>query len=490
MAKKFCTSCGNELENDTLFCTKCGAKVEELQTETKEKNSKEEVVQEDNNVENPYYKNKKSHKGLIITIVVILVLALLGFLLWFFVFKDDNKEKSLVDKIKEEAEIIEKEVKEEIKKHEDEKTEKETQQEPKEFYGYLYQLNGGFGWAKSFNDDKDYYYLLNDKGKVIKKIDYVYYDHDPVFKQGYSQILDNIYNTKGEVVFKKEGTIDRIEYVGEGFVIVTTKDESYKGTVYKQGIYDINNKAYNLEPDENITDIRYYNEGMFMLRDKETSSYSIYNTATKTKFYLDTRFDVVFGEYRDGYIVYRDINSEEVYLLDKKGNKTLVSRDGKWTDLGQYSDGLVFVRDAFYDGSGTKVIDLKDEGVNNIPEFKNGYALLYFETGYFTILSKETGKYMFEPRAYTKLGRYHSNDYELGIYEGQNQISKTGHILVKTNGNSQNWAIMDVNGRIIITFPEGMFINSPLSDDGYVGISNEKTSYYMDIKGKKITINE
>ena len=61
MAKKFCTSCGNELENDTLFCTKCGAKVEEFQTETKEKNSKEEIVQEDNNVENPYYKNKKSH---------------------------------------------------------------------------------------------------------------------------------------------------------------------------------------------------------------------------------------------------------------------------------------------------------------------------------------------------------------------------------------------------------------------------------------------
>ncbi|MBR1385427.1 MAG: zinc ribbon domain-containing protein [Bacilli bacterium] len=488
MAKKFCTSCGNELEKGTLFCTKCGAKIEELDA-NKEKSIEEETVQEEN-IENTYYK-KKSHKGLIITIIIIILLALLGFLLWFFVFKDDNKEKSLADKIKEEAEKIEKEVKEEIKKHEDELVEIEPPKEaPKEFYGYLYQINGGFGWAKSFNDDKDYYYLLNDKGKVIKKIDYVYYEHEPVFKQGYSQILDNIYDTKGEVVFKKEGTIDKIEYAGEGFVIVTTKDESYKGTVYKQGIYDINNKSYNLEPDENVTDIRYYNEGMFMLRDKETSGYSIYNTETKTKFYLDTRFDVVFGEYRDSYIVYRDINSESVYLLDKKGNKTLVSTDGKWADLGQYSDGLVFVRDAFYDGSGTKVIDLKDEGVNNIPEFKNGYALLYFETGYFTILSKETGKYMFEPRAYTKLGRYHSDDYELGIYEGQNQISKTGHILVKTNGNSQNWAIMDVNGRIIITFPEGMFINSPLSDDGYVGISNEKTSYYMDIKGKKITINE
>ena len=167
-----------------------------------------------------------------------------------------------------------------------------------------------------------------------------------------------------------------------------------------------------------------------------------------------------------------------------------MSSDGQWADLGQYGDGLVFVRDAFYDINGNKVIDLKDEGVRNEPVFKNGYALVYFETNYFTILSKETGKYMFEPKAYTKLGRYHSDDYTLGVYEKQFEISKTGHILVKTNGSSQNWALMDVKGNIVITFPTGMFIYSPLTDDGIVGLGGNEKSYYMSVTGKKIEINE
>lgn len=491
MGKRFCESCGNELKEDSLFCTVCGAKVktkkENVEKNNESKNKKEatknaevEVVTEKNTTVNPnnnMMPPKKGHKGLIIVLVLIFVLLVAGVLLWYFVLRGDNSKDN---KKEDDEEVVEKE---------DEKEEEEDEEEEKlpevPFSGLLYELNDGYGWATDYK----YYYLINQKGKLVSKIDYVYSGNKIEFIDGYSQIGDSIYDTTGKVVLTKADKFENIDYVGKGLAIVKVVEENYKGRTEKIGIYDIVKKEYNYDLVDDIYQIFYKQEGMFLIRKKVDvggNSY-IYNSETKKSFEVEDSYDVIL-DYRDGYIAYRSTNSDQVYLYDKNGTKKLAYDGERHVSVGQYSDGLIYIKDAFYDVNGKKVIDLKDEGVSNLPEFINGYALVYFNTGYFTILSKETGEYMFTPRSYIKMGMYYNDDFTLGIYQEQNQISKTGHILVKVPDDGKHWAVMDVNGKIVANFPVGAYMNTGITDSGYIGLSGNGKNYYMTVKGKTIDL--
>ncbi len=489
-AKRFCESCGKELEENASFCTGCGAKVGDKESlkEKKEETieiKKEEAVEEK---KEPVKKKRNKTAIIIASVVAVLVIGLIAFLIWFFVIRDDSSPfEKMLKEVANTTEKKVKEVKDKIEEDMKENQKKEQEKEEEKFNGFLYPINDDYGWITDINKS---YYIINKKGEVISKVKYAYSPNDLIFYDGYSQLNDEIYNSKGSVVLSKKDGYESIKYTKKGFVVVEIKEEDYKDTTIKMGIYDLNKKTFNMEPVEGINRIEYLGEGMFLIDPNGRSELttSVYNSETKKSFSIGDRFDVLFGEYKDGYIGFRDINSDEIYLLDKNGNKKLIYKDKKHVSIGQYNDGLIYIDDSFYDLEGNKVIDLKDEGVRGTPQFVNGYALIYFNTGYFTILDKSTKEYVFTPRKYIEIGRYHTGEYEIGVFEKQYKLSESGHLIVKI-GNENVWAIMDHNGEITYKLPAGVNIFSQISDKGYIAVDG-KEDYYITVNGKKIEIEK
>ena len=474
MGKKSCKYCGKELDDKSSFCTGCGAKIDESK----------EIIQEDK-------PNKNGKTVAIVSIIVVVVIALIVFLVWFFAIRDDgksDKEKALekiVNDVQNEINKEQKEIKDKIDDVKEKHKQEETKKEDEKLNGYLYLLNDNYGWAK----DNKFYYLVDKRGNVINKVKYSYYSEEPMFYDGYSQILNTIYNTKGDKVLSTDDGYQEIKYTQKGYVVVEIKEEDYKGKTIKKGIYDLNSKSYLYEPEEGINIIEYLDEGMFLIRPTSISNeVKVFNSETKKSFSIGDRFDVLLGTYRDGYIVYRDINSSEVYLLDKDGTKKLIYNGEKRVQLGQYSDGLVYIKDAFYDINGNKVIDLRDEGVRGTPEFVNGNALVYFNTGYFTILNKDTKEYAFTPKKYTELAKYYNDDFEFGILEKQNKLSKDGYLIVKVNDGKKTWAIMDSKGKIVYRLDEGVKLFGSISSSGYISVDGLDEDYFITVNGKKVEI--
>lgn len=502
MTKKTCPNCKANISANVKFCPKCGENVENI--EEKEniiENKKEETIvventkieDNENVVEHSIENNKvkgKSHLKLILVLGLILIIVS-GFLVWFFVFKDNDKEVN----DKDNGIIDKEESNDENDNNDNEGNDNETVGDKINYYGNTYEFSEGVAWLK----DSFYIYLINDKGKVLNKYDGRTYDgyfdfEDSTFNDGYAMVGNDLYNSKGEKV-KLEEDYSEISYYGEGLLVVTIKDENYKGTTIEKGIYDLNNKKYNLELDDDITNITYLGDRMYLLYYGEDREYYVYDSTTKKEFSIGDRYDVLKTDYKDGYIIYQDTNAYEVYSIDRDGNKKLIVGNSRHAQIGQYSDGLVFINDAFYDLNGNKVIDLKDEGVKNNPMFINGYALVFFDTGYFTVLSKESKEYMFEPKAYTDMDNTYSGSFELGFYRKQTVISDSGHLIVRLyddNTKTKNWAIMDANGEIVYEFSKSININTVISDNDYIGVSDnsKQESYYVSISGKKLEIVE
>lgn len=491
MGKINCPNCKKEIADNIKFCPKCGEKLENkvIKEETKEElkteeDKKEEVkeaaiVKEEN--EDETQATKKKNHNVILIIIIIVVFALAGSLVTMFILNRENKSDNT--KVEDKNNL-----------KQDQKDDNKTDTKPV-FVGNTYEFSDGLAWLM----DSNYVYLLNDDGKVVNKFSGKntdgYFDFQKSnFKSGYAMIGKSLYDEKGNKV-KFKDNYSEISYADESQVIVTVKEESYKGTVIKKGIYDLDLEEYILEPTEKIYSITSLENEMYLLYYSDDNKYVVYNANLDKKFDIGDRFDVLTGTYDDGYIIYQDVNSPLVYLMDEEGNKTLVASDKRHVNIGEYSEGLVFIDEAFYDEKGTKVIDLEGEGVSNIPKFVNDYALIFFDTGYFTILNKETKKYMFEPKQYTSMGNTYNGTFTLGLYEDQKYISDSGCLIVRTYDSStktKKWAIMNEEGEIIYTMPESVLVNTVIADNDYIGVTDsvKRESYYVSINGKKLTITE
>lgn len=480
MGKVICPKCKNEVALGVRFCPKCG---EKLDSNDMRPASTQKGVTNDKLPT----KNKSKTKIIIFVVVLVLLIILASVLLFLFVFNDkettsdknNNNNHNVVDKDDDDSDD----------------QDDEPVVEKLDYYGNTYVFSQGYAWLK----DSSYIYLINDKGRVINKFSGKnndgYYDfQDSEFKDGYAMIGNVLYNDKGEKVEFTDNYTE-IAYYDDALLVVTTKEEDYKGTIVKKGIYDLENNKYVFALNEDVYDIFYLGEEMYLLYYNDSHNYVVYDARNGGSFDLGDRFDVLKTEYRDGYIIYQDTNKEEVYAIDRLGNKTLIVGNSRHAEIGQYSDGLVFINDSFYDIKGNNVIDLKDEGISNLPLFINGYALVFFDTGYFTVLSKETKEYMFEPKAYTSMGNTYNGTFELGFYEDQKVISENGYLIVRlynASDKTKHWAIMDVNGDIVYEFSEAININTVISDNDYIGVSNnvKQESYYVSTSGKKLEIVE
>lgn len=499
MKKNICPNCNTEITDNIRFCPKCGENLEKKEKSNEpEKNTVVEEITKKDKDEKELVSNKKEvnsslkSRSKIVVLIAILILIITGILLWLLVFnKDDDNDSK-----KNDNEVVDKEEDNDDKTPDNDNSDIDDDSDVKElsYYGNTYVFSEGLAWLK----DSSYIYLINDNGKIVNKFDGKkndgYFDFkNSTFDDGYSMIGNALYDKNGKKVeFADE--YEEIEYVGDSLLVVTTKEEDYKGTVIKKGIYDLSNNDYKFDLQEDIYRVSYLGEKMFSIGFSKDNKYIIYDTATKKSFDLGDRDDVLKSNYKDGYIMYQDTNAYEVYAIDKSGNKTLIAEDKRHAQIGQYSDGLVFINDAFYDIKGNKVIDLKDEGVSNKPMFVNGYALVFFDTGYFTVLSKETKEYMFEPKAYTSMGNTYGGSFDLGFYEDQKIISDSGNLIVRLydeKTGTKKWAIMNVNGDIVYKFSETVDIDTVISDNGYIGVTehSKQESYYVSVKGKMLKID-
>lgn len=497
----------NEIKKETKEELKSEIK-EEIIEEAKEE-IKEELKSEINDEEEAKIvarTRKERHNSS--TIVIFLLVIVLLFVVWKFVLnKDENSNINNDDN-----EVVENNKPDEdnqVNNDDNNVNDNENNNEADnnddssdnpvisdfKYYGNTYVYSEGFAWLK----DSSYVYLVNESGKIINKFDGSKYDgyynfQNSNFKDGYAMIGNDLYNNKGELV-ELDFSYASIEYVGAGHAVITVKEESYKGTVTKKGIYDLDNKKIIFELNDTVYSISSLGEEMYLIYFNKDGRYVVYDSKTNNSFYLGSRFDVLKTQYKDGYIIYQDTNAYEVYAMDRTGNKKLIANDRRHAKIGQYSDGLVFIGDAFYDINGTKVIDLKDEGVSNEPEFVNGYALVFFKTGYFTILSKDSKEYMFEPKAYTSMDNMYNGSFELGIYKNQEVISNSGHIIVRFYDkelNTKHWSIMNVKGEVVYNFSTDISVKTVIADNGYIGVSSsiDNLSYYVSVNGEKLNIVE
>lgn len=463
---------------------------DKVESETK-KETIEVQEQKEKNEEVTTSEEKKNSNKLPI-IIGIAVLVVIAAFVGISIFSDDDSNRRDRD---DEDDIVDKREEEKEDDNEEANEVKEEVKEEVKYVGNPYIFSEDLAW---FEDVNSITYLLNKKGQIIAKFDgknYEYYHYDSGnFKGGYALLARTIVDKKGNII-ELPFEYEDIQYADNGLLMVTIKESDYKGTTTKKGIYDIANKKYIYNPTEGIYMMNYIGESMFTIDFNNGNEDIVFNGKTGKSIPIGDRTDILKSTYNEGYIMYQETNAEEVYAMDSAGNKKLIATDSRHAQIGQFSDGLVFIKDAFYDINGNKVIDLKDEGIRNKPQFINGYALVTFNTGYFTILSKETKKYMFEPRPYTSMNNTYNAAFELGLYEDQTTISESGHLLVRlydTETKEKRWAFMDYTGNIKTTLPPTVSLRTIISSNGLVGVNDSSTneSYYITVKGERIKISE
>ena len=358
-------------------------------------------------------------------------------------------------------------------------------------------FSDGVAWVR---DESNNVYLIDKNGKELFELGKISRglgipDNVEDFKGGFAVVEDE----KGERVIDKKGkTVLQIndemevENSGDGFAIIQTEEEDYLGKTKKMGLYDLEENKYVLDLSENYTRMEYLNEGMFLVIQKEEGSYKtpafIYNaeTAQTVKGPTEDRYVEEISEYNDGYAT--AVKDGTFCLIDKNGNEKSLGIDGLYgLARGEYGDGLVYIKEAFYDENGNKVIDLADQNVNNYPVFINGYAFVTFNNGsnkYYTIMDK-TGEFLFEPKKFISTDNVRDTD-SFAIYDDQEKLAKGGYLL--TRENSQ-FKVIDVNGDTKLQLDRFERPDSEITDDGIISIYNTQTNehYYKNLDGDKIT---
>ena len=333
------------------------------------------------------------------------------------------------------------------------------------------------GYFIVFDENEKAYFIVGVDGSVKKKIENVKNGKIQEFRDGYAVIDDNIYNDKFEKVLDINN-YKELNYVGDGLVV-------FVDTSSMKGIYDLNNKKYALEPSESLKSLEYLDEKMFLITMNDNKY--IYNLDTNNMYDATEFSQKLVGVYKDGYIVFKD--SDAVYLVDKNASKKLIATVSSNDKVGQYRDGLLFVNNSFYDKNGNKMLDLRNEKITNTPVFVNGYSLIIIDEKYFTVIEKETGKYLFEVKAFEYIDDENKSIKTIGLYKGEDILSKSGFLLVKLNDEKDYFALMDKTGEIKVRIPRSSKIKSTLSVDDYISYLYNDELYIISTDGKNVKIS-
>ena len=358
-------------------------------------------------------------------------------------------------------------------------------------------FSDGVAWVR---DENNKVYLIDEKGKELFELGEISRglgipDSVENFIDGYAKVEDEkserIIDKKGKTVLTINEDME-VENSGDGFAIVETDEEDYLGTTEKMGLYDLEKQEYILELSENYTRMKYLGEGMFLVLQKEEGSYKtpafIFNTETAqtVKGPTEDRYIEEMANYNNGYAV--AVKDGTFCLIDKNGNEKTLGVDGFYgLTTGKYAEGLIYIKEAFYDENGNKVIDLAEQNVSNYPVFVDGYALVTFDNGsndYYTIMDK-SGEFLFEPIKFISTDNVRDTE-SFAIYDDQEELAKGGYILARENSQ---YKVIDIQGETKLQLDRFERPDSEITDDGIISIYNTQTNehYYKNLEGDKIT---
>lgn len=361
----------------------------------------------------------------------------------------------------------------------------------------IYDFSDGVAWIEAKDNEV---YLINTSGIAIyetaKPSDrWSKYEFNE-FKDGFAKITDaigtRIIDKEGNTILSQtEDKYDEITYTDYGFAIIKIKEEDYKGRTEKIGIYNLKTSKFIVGPAEDLSDVKSLQEGMFTYNDNKNRKSILLNAETG-KTLEDDDFVYSLPNFSEGYTakvvhkggdkVYRIISRNlETADVTKETDKQVLRDE----DIGEFGDGLIYIKGAYYNAKGEKQFEFKPENLKNKPKFVDGYALAFFYNGnkrYYTTIDKN-GNFIFEPKEYISTSNVVDKE-SFAIYEKQKDLYPGAYILARENNK---WKVIDQEGK---TITELIVNEIPVAGIGKDKILSLNHSKYKTLNGKSLTINK
>lgn len=362
----------------------------------------------------------------------------------------------------------------------------------------------GVAWARF----KDRWHLIDTKGKLLLSLEK---DEQPStnFSNGVA-IVDKtkMINKEGRVLcdIKKEG-LDQF-LVGEdkdgnilgtnsrGYVFARGERETVNGKLTLMALVDDKGK-FAIEPTKDLTVTRYAGDSQFEIGYQEDQRV-FYNRDINQQYRIKDEKSVMAAlKFNDNYGVGLLAADQQPYLFDEYGSQKQLQLEGVPETgisegfVGMYSNGLFYYRyqheekvnQGFYNKEGKRIIDLSQEKIQTepYPYFNEGHCLLvYPEEQTFTIMDT-TGKKMFDARQGDVTGAEISN----------------GRLRVKQS--KDDFSFIDMKGKTVLTAKgkdyqtigddKKIELDVAAFHDDYVRIKAEGKAFYLDGKGKYLTVD-
>lgn len=365
-------------------------------------------------------------------------------------------------------------------------------------------FSDGVAWVRY----KDRWHLIDTKGKLLLNLEK---DEQPStnFSNGVAIINKNkMINKEGRILcdIKKAG-LDQF-LVGEdkagnilgtnsrGYVFARGVRETVDGKVTLLALVD-NQGKFAIEPTKKMTLSRYAGDSQFEIGYQNLERV-FYNRDINQQYRIKDEKSVMDGlKFNDNYGVgLLDVN-QHPYLFDEYGSQKQLQLEHVSVEgitegfVGIYSNGLFYYRSrqqgqlvqGFYNKEGKQIIDLSQEKIQTepYPYFNEGHCLLvYPEQQTFTIIDK-TGKKMFEPQ------------------QGDVTGSEISNGLLRVKKSKDDFSFIDMKGATVLAVKGEEYqtigddkkveLDVAAFHDGLLRVKAEGKAFYLDTKGKNLTVD-
>ena len=191
----------------------------------------------------------------------------------------------------------------------------------------------------------------------------------------YSNGIDRIYDSKGNIIFETDETYTAVKCYAEGYYAVSKQIKSIDKNEHYISFFNIDGSwqknEWNLNTTQDSGKLKYLGEGMFYYADGEVGQ-KFYDINTNTSFNAEGIFEEPIGQYSNGIMV---LTSTKIF--DNKGN---TSKDKLDKTYSAYSSGFsgryaaIFSNE--YQSSHFLCYDSQTKELKNIVSYTNGISFL------------------------------------------------------------------------------------------------------------------
>ncbi len=360
------------------------------------------------------------------------------------------------------------------------------------------------------NDTQDHiYYVIDDNFQARFA-----YDGNATVASGFIDYNRNaerehrIINPNGEVVYEyTDDGYTTVKLLPNGYAIIAKQVDTYNSSEEKTGIYNLNTKAYALEPNVKYNDrIKAAGSKMLVIDDngKEDKYFNldigklIEFTPPKYSLNFTDNFAMVDINNETNELIYKVINGLDGKIADMKAPEAIDSgaltpKNGMFfSDTCEQGDnGKLKCYNAIYNLKTGEIIDLTKQFTSviiNQPEFNNhGYALVHFNNQgnrpYYTVINQK-GEMQFDP-----VPVKNDNNNETLELVSENLINDNDYFLVNNNGTSE---LRDKNNKIVLKNARENDVYEKLTKNAIIvrrtTLEQPDEMLYVDFNGNDIKI--